>query len=80
MRKLFEKLGDYLKCYRKPKIKQKVFVNVDLISLDWIVEKDHVYGKKLIKLITILESIKDEELYATPFIDSLKKATMRLRN
>ena len=56
-----------------------MFVEVNLVSLDWIVSQDGSEGHKLLSLIPILESIDDEELYTTPFIDALKEATIMLK-
>ena len=46
-----------------------------MISLDWLAEEESGW-KKLIELIKILESISDEELYSTPFIEALKVQMM----
>ena len=56
-----------------------MFVKVDLVPLDWIVCKSGQTCHKLLKLIPILESIDDEALYSTPFVDALKEATIILK-
>ena len=56
-----------------------MFVKVDLVPLDWITDLEDSKGHKLLSLIPILESIEDEELYTTPFIDALKEATIMLK-
>ena len=75
----FEKIADKLRCYSKHKKEQIVFVQVDLVPLDWIVNQDGSQGHKLLSLIPILESIDDEQLYTTPFVDALKVAAIMLK-
>ena len=74
-----EKVGDRIRCFQKKKKEQTVFVKVDLVPLDWIVNLDGSKGHKLLSLIPILESIDDEELYTTPFVDALKAAAIILK-
>ena len=36
----FDKLGDAMKCHTKNKKEQAVFVKVDIVPLDWIINLD----------------------------------------
>ena len=75
-----ERIGDLLKCQLKQKKEQTVLVQVNLVPLDWIVNQDGSKDNhKLLSLIPLLESIDDEELYTTHFVDSLKAAAIMLK-
>ena len=73
-----DKIGDTISCYTKKKKEQAVFVKVDIVPLDWIINLDQFEGHKLLSLIPILESIDDEQLYTTHFIDAMKELAIML--
>ena len=75
---LLQSFGEKLGYFKKKRKEQTLFVSVDLVPLDWVVEKDSKTNR-ILNLIPILESIGDEELYTTPFIDALKAATIILK-
>ena len=57
-----EWIGEKIGYYKRAKTKQLVFVQVNLVPLDWIVDEEGA-DQKLLKLIPILEDIDDEQLF-----------------
>ena len=59
-----------MKCYDKNKEMQTVAVKVDIVPLNWLSD--------ILNLLPVLESITDEDLFTTPFIEALKDVVIML--
>ena len=71
-------IGEWLDCFAKKRTMQTIFVNVDLVPLDWILTNAKSKSHKLLDLIPIIESIDDNELYTSNFIGALKESVLML--
>ena len=74
--KKIEKIAGFMSCYDKDLKMQTIGVKVYIVPLNWINDSEDTV--KIMSLLPILETINDEKLYTTPFIEALKEVVITL--